>query len=173
MPTSDAVFDINANGAITVTNANGLNFEAAASHALTVSVHDGKDIDGNADASVDDTHAVTVTVEDEDEPPPAPGTPTVTGESTSLSVSWTAPNVDDRPAIDDYDVRWFQGSADPATDAEWTDHAHRGTGTETTISRAGPGRPRTACRCWPATPRATATGRPRAAPARSGRRRRQ
>ncbi len=132
--TSDALFDINANGAITVTNANGLNFEAAASHALTVSVHDGKDIDGNADATVDDTHTLTINVEDEEEPPPAPGTPSLTAASTSLSVSWTAPNVADRPAIDDYDVRWFQGSADPATDSEWTDHAHGSTETETTIT---------------------------------------
>ena len=99
-----------------------------------MSVHDGKDVNGAADTGVDDTHAVTITVGDEDEPPPAPGTPTVTGGSVSLSVTWTAPDVADRPAIDDYDLRYFRGSSDPATDAEWSNHAHSGTATETTIT---------------------------------------
>ena len=58
----------------------------------------------------------------------------VSGTSDSLSVSWTAPNATGRPAIDDYNVRWFKGRADPATDSEWTSHAHSGTATSTTIT---------------------------------------
>ncbi len=43
--------------------------ETKASYSLTVSVLDGQDAFGNADAEIDDTIAVTVTVSDVDEPP--------------------------------------------------------------------------------------------------------
>ncbi|MYE02650.1 MAG: hypothetical protein F4Y03_15515, partial [Alphaproteobacteria bacterium] len=61
---SDAVFDIDAGGAITVTAANALDYETTARYAVTVSVHDGKDAAGAADATVDATHRVTVAVTD-------------------------------------------------------------------------------------------------------------
>ena len=46
-----------------------LDYEAARSYSVTVSVHDGKDADGNADTTVDDTVDVEVAVTDVDEPP--------------------------------------------------------------------------------------------------------
>ena len=63
-----ALFDINSStGQFQVKET--LNFEAKASHQVTVSVRDSKDADGNADTADDATIAVTVMVEDVDEPP--------------------------------------------------------------------------------------------------------
>ncbi len=45
-----------------------LNHEANSSYSFTMSVHDGKDVYGNSDPTVDDTISVTVTVVDVDEP---------------------------------------------------------------------------------------------------------
>ena len=61
---SDAVFDIDSTGAITVKWSNALDHEKKASYAVTVSVHDGKDAAGNADTAVDATHSLTVSVTD-------------------------------------------------------------------------------------------------------------
>ena len=133
--TSDKVFDIDSNGAITVQVESGsaLNHEGTSSYAATVTATDSS----NATA----THGVTISVTDEDEPPDAPGAPTVTGaSSTSVSVSWTAPTNAGRPDISDYDVRYFKGSADPANEADWIEpgeaggHDHSGAGTSTTIT---------------------------------------
>ncbi len=62
---SDA-FAIDAAGQITVLSAP--DHETQSSHALTVTVSDGKNAQGDADTSVDDSIAVTVTVVDVDEP---------------------------------------------------------------------------------------------------------
>ena len=64
---SDAAFDIDSSGAITVTGANALDYETKASYAVTVSVHDGKNAAGSADTKVDATHSVTITVTDVEE----------------------------------------------------------------------------------------------------------
>ena len=61
---SDAVFDIDSSGNITVTAANALDYETKASYAVTVSVHDGKDAAGAADTTVDATHSLTIAVTD-------------------------------------------------------------------------------------------------------------
>ena len=61
---SDAVFDIDSTGAITVKWSNALDHEKKASYAVTVAVHDGKDAAGNADTAVDATHSLTVSVTD-------------------------------------------------------------------------------------------------------------
>ena len=63
-----ALFDINSStGQLQVKEP--LNFEAKASHQVTVSVRDSRDADGNADTADDASIAVTVMVEDVDEPP--------------------------------------------------------------------------------------------------------
>ena len=59
---SDAVFDIDSNGAITVTEANALDRETKASYSVTVSVHDGKNGAGQPDTAVDATHKITISV---------------------------------------------------------------------------------------------------------------
>ena len=81
--TSDAVFDIDSEGAITVAAEGTPDFESAESYAAIVSVTDGVAADGSEDTTADATHAVTITVTDVDEPPPAPDAPTVTGASKS------------------------------------------------------------------------------------------
>ncbi len=55
----------------------------------------------------------------------------------SLTVSWTAAE----GMVDDYDVRWFQGTADPATEADWVEEGETGAwpdpGTATSVSVTG------------------------------------
>ncbi len=79
------------------TNA-ALDHEAQSTYVVTVTVSDGTDTD---------TITVTINVTDVAEPPPAPAAPTFPASTAnSLSVSWSAPAITGRPAIDDYDVRW-------------------------------------------------------------------
>ena len=73
---SDAVFDIDASGNITVTAANALDHETTASYAVTVSVHDGKDAAGAPDTTVDATHGLTIAVTDVEESTVANRAPT-------------------------------------------------------------------------------------------------
>ena len=63
---SDAFAIVASSGQITVASA--LDYEAQSSYSLTVSVSDGRNAAGEADASVDDTIAVTVNVINVDEP---------------------------------------------------------------------------------------------------------
>ena len=118
-----------ASGQITVASGTDLNFEATKnSYSVTVTASDTKDTA---------TANVTINVTDVDtEKPSAPDAPTVgatSGSTTSLDVSWTAPT-NTGPAITDYDVRYFAGSADPTDATQWNDHAVSGTGVSTAIA---------------------------------------
>ncbi|MDE2754232.1 MAG: fibronectin type III domain-containing protein, partial [Gemmatimonadota bacterium] len=45
----------------------------------------------------------------------------------SLLVSWNPPaHLGPDGAVDDYDVRWYQGTADPADEADWTEESETG-----------------------------------------------
>ena len=94
---SDAVFDIDSSGAITVTSANALNYETKASYAVTVSVHDGKDAAGAADTTVDATRGVTITVTDVEELTSDP--PSIASVTISSTPSFDA---DDDNTADTY-----------------------------------------------------------------------
>ena len=98
-------------------------FEAQPSYAVTVRV-----VDGNGGA---DTVTVTITVTDVAEPPRAPAAPTVTATpntTDSLSVSWRAPSNTGRPAIDDYDLQYREG-----TTGNWDNGPQSVSGTSATI----------------------------------------
>ena len=85
---SDAVFDIDSSGAITVTVANALDYETKASYAVTVSVHDGKDAAGAADTTVDATHSLTISVTNVEESTVANRGPTFPANApTTLKVA--------------------------------------------------------------------------------------
>jgi len=96
---SDALFNIDgSSGAITVQSGADLNYEGTRSYTATVTATDGT----NSAA-----HNVTISVTDELEPPSAPGAPSVSSASTtSVRVSWTAPDMTGKPPITDYDVRY-------------------------------------------------------------------
>ena len=82
-----------ATGQITVSSGATLDYETKASYTVIVSVHDGKDADGNADTTVDDTITVTINVTDVvDEQPVLSGSSAVTyAENGTASVaSYTA-----------------------------------------------------------------------------------
>ena len=67
MSGSDA-FTIDASGQIAVASGADLDYETQASYTLTVSVHDGKNAQGEADTGVDDSIAVTISVVNLNEP---------------------------------------------------------------------------------------------------------
>ena len=139
---SDAVFDIDASGAITVASGATLDRETTPSYAVTVGVSDGKTPDGGADAAVDATHAVTVEVTNVEEPPGAPAAPEMAAQSaTHVTVRWAAPSdLGAVTAVADYDLRYYAGSADPADEADWVEEGEAngppdpGTATSATIS---------------------------------------
>ncbi len=56
------------------------------------------------------------------DPPGAPAAPTVTAVtgSTGVTVGWSAP-AHTGSGITDYDVRYYEGSADPANEADWVE----------------------------------------------------
>ena len=58
-----------------------------------------------------------------------------------MTVRWTAPDVAGKPALTDYDVRWFQGADDPTDAADWVEPGETGghdhAGTETTATLTG------------------------------------
>ncbi len=105
-----------------------LNHEEKSRYSVTVRVTDGR---GGSDAVV-----VTITVTDEpDEAPSAPDAPTVTTvSSTSLQVSWEAPD-NQGPPITDYDYRYRE-----ASESDWTQITNTTiTGTTVTIESLRPG----------------------------------
>ena len=77
------------------------------------------------------TLAVTITVTDVEEPPDRPAAPSVSsvdGNTTSLSVNWTAPS-NTGPDIDDYDLQYREG-----TSGAWTNGPPNVSVTSATIS---------------------------------------
>ena len=85
-----------------------------------------------SDGAASDTVAVTVDVTDVDGQPAGPDRPAVSptaGSTTSLDVSWTAPDLDGGPDIVGYEVQYR-----PSTAATWTDWTHGGAATSTRIT---------------------------------------
>ena len=84
-------------------------FEADPSYTVTIRVSDG---------THSDTLDVTIGLTDADEPPAAPAAPMVAataGSTTSLDVSWTAPDNAGKPEIADYDLQYRIGDSGPFT----------------------------------------------------------
>ncbi len=101
-------FDIDSSTAqITVGSDTSLDYEAKTSYSVTVNVTDKKKSDGTADTAIDDTIDVTINVTDVNEPPGRPGTPTSKGTTTtSITATWTAPDMKGKPAILKYWVKY-------------------------------------------------------------------
>ena len=97
--------------------------ETKASYAVTVRVEDGN---GGSD-----TIAVTLGVTNAVEAPLAPAVTATSGDSTSLDVSWSAPENAGRPAITNYDLQYKL-----TTVAGWTDGPQDQTGTSASIGGA-------------------------------------
>ena len=98
-------------------------FEAKSRYMVIVKVDDGN---GGTD-----TADVTINVRDRDEPPGRPAAPSVSSVAnsiTSLLVTWTAPTNTGRPTIDNYDLRYRQG-----TGGGWTNGPQDESGTSATI----------------------------------------
>ena len=97
--------------------------ETKPSYSVTLKAED--------DSGGSDTLAVTITITDVNEPPGRPAAPSVSsvaGNTTSLSVNWTAPS-NTGPAIDNYDLRYREG-----TRGNFTNGPRNVSGTSETIT---------------------------------------
>ena len=115
-------------------------YEAKDTYTVTVTVHDGKNALGAADATVDDTIDVTITVTDALErwTPPTNMHIDVATLANRIRVTWTAPAAADntgKPALTGYKVEWRQKySANAAWAPDWVDFPRSGLGTTTDIT---------------------------------------
>ena len=101
-----------------------LDFETTQSYTFQVQADDGH---GGTD-----TVSVTINLIDITEPPLKPNPPSVSsvaGSTTSLLVTWTAPENTGRPDIANYDLQYREG-----TSGNWTDGPQNITGTSATIT---------------------------------------
>ena len=120
-------------GQLAVADGSALDYETADRHAVTVTVTDGKSAaDGRDDSATDATIDVIVVVSDRDETPAPVAAATVAAvaagrAAAGLQVTWAAPANAGSP-IYDYDVQYRLAAA-----TEWTDHAHTGADTVTTV----------------------------------------
>ncbi|MDE2691322.1 MAG: cadherin domain-containing protein [Acidobacteriota bacterium] len=116
-------------GQIKVASGTTLDFETQDEFTITARVTDREDDDGNTQTTPtqDDTITVTVTVTNVEEPPGVPTGLSVTAASTTaLNVTWVAPTSTGARAINDYDVRYFAGSADPTDPNDWIEEGETG-----------------------------------------------
>ena len=93
-------------GQIRVAAGVDLNFELKLLYSINVSVTDGKDSEGNADSTVDDTVAVTIDVNNVDEP----GRLTFTRLNPTAGTSLTAMLVDPDQAVESVTWQWQRSS---------------------------------------------------------------
>ena len=100
------------------------NHEGKSTYSVTVNVNDGR---GGTD-----TVKVTIDVTDVNEKSAKPDKPTlakVTGSSTTLTATWTKPDLDGGPEITGYAVQYKVNTA-----TTWEDFAHSDTAVTTTIT---------------------------------------
>ncbi len=118
-------FEIDAStGQITTKTGVIYDHESKSSYTVIVQASDGNGTPGVV--------TVTIGIDDVDEPPSAPAAPTVeatSGVSTSLDVSWTAPDNAGKPDISDYDLQYRESG-----EMSWSSASHTGTGTSATIT---------------------------------------
>ena len=127
--TNEAQFEIGSSDG-QIGSRSGINYdrETDSSYSVTVKADDGR---GGAD-----TIAVTINLTDVEEKPLAPDAPNVSavsGNSTSVSVTWTAPTNTGRPSISSHDLQYKK-----TAEQGWTDGPQNRTGTSTTISSLDP-----------------------------------
>ena len=86
-------FSIDTNGQITVASGANLDYEAKSSYGITVSVHDGKDVDGTAgNTTTDDSIEVTIEVNDVAERPAKPSGFTANPGNAQVALRWDHPS---------------------------------------------------------------------------------
>ena len=123
--TDAALFDIDAQSGQIKTKAGvTYDYETKASYSLTARASDL--------LNASDILALNIRLTDVDEKPATPAAPTVrapAGSSTSLRVTWTAPDRNGGPPLTGYDVEYRQDSS-----GGWTAWPHDGIGTNTTIT---------------------------------------
>ena len=138
--TDASTFDIGASsGEITVASGVTLDYETKSTYSVTAQVTDGKDASDTVEGTptIDDTITVTISVTDTPDPPTAPTVTAVT--PVSLRVSWSAP--EGATSVEDYDVRYYQGTADPSAEADWVEEGETNAwpdpGTKTSLNITG------------------------------------
>ena len=118
--TGSTLFTVDsATGQISVAEGADINYESATEHTVTVSASDRMDNHGDPDHIIDVTSTVTITVNDTNEPAEAPGTPEKKASTTTtIAITWEAPDMTGKPAIQKYWVRYWEKGSDYLT--AWT-----------------------------------------------------
>ncbi len=107
-------FSVNSQtGQVIVNEGANLDYEQTHTHVITITA-------SHADSSnpghnlVNAVYTVTITIGDVNEPPAAPGTPTLKENTyTSLTATWTEPDMTGKPAIEEYSVAfWPEGHSE-------------------------------------------------------------
>ena len=111
--TGSSNFAIDSGGQITVAAGATLDHESAPSYSLSATVRDGKDADGNADTSVDDTIAVTINVTNVDEA----GAVSLSSDQPQVGTELTATLADPDGGVSGATWTWAR-SAD-GSDGSW------------------------------------------------------
>ena len=108
--------------------ASDLDFEAVSSYSFTAVVDD--------DQGGSDDIEVVINVTDVNEPPDKPDPPWMTGSThSSLTLVWDAPGNSERPAINDYDLRYSkQQPGGQSVWGPWSGHSHTGTDRTATVT---------------------------------------
>ncbi len=117
--TDAAAFSISTLGVLTLDDA--ADHEKQSSYSVNVRVQDRKNADGDPDTVWDTTLPITVSVTDTLEPPTAPTGVEAFGIANGLRVTWTEPDVTNKPDLDGYDVEYSLRTAVAvgATPATW------------------------------------------------------
>ena len=116
-------------GRLRVNSGANLDYESKSTYSITFHAQEKNSVNA---VLLDISYNIFIVLTDVNEPP---GKPTVTvannttTPTTKLDVSWTAPTMTGKPAIDDYDVQYRKTG-----DSTWTSHSFTGTGTTTTLS---------------------------------------
>ncbi len=114
--TGSTNFTIDANRQITVATGAAQDHETTSSYSLSATVHDGKNADGNADSSVDDTIAVTINVTDVDDA----GSVSLNSDQPRVGTELTATLNDEDAGVSNTTWQWAR-SADGVSN--WGDIA--------------------------------------------------
>ncbi len=116
--TDAAAFSISTLGVLTLDDA--ANHETKPSYSVNVRVRDSRNAAGAGDTAWDVTLPITVTVDDTLEPPAAPTSVEAFGIANGLRVTWTAPVMTNKPALEGYDVEYaLRTSADGVNPVTW------------------------------------------------------
>ncbi len=141
LKTASSLFTVDsATGQISVKQGASLDYEAAVNvYTVVVEASDGLSVDHADDGHIVDAETtVRISVTDENEAPSKPDAPSVTRSSasptSSLRVTWTAPDMTGKPPVTSYTISYGKKG-----ESQWTERSLTGLQTRATLTGLEPG----------------------------------